>query len=61
MVETGAALEVHHFATLAGYGAEAINPYVAFDTIQTLLPSLPEALGFKEAQKRYIKAIGGKA
>ncbi|MDF1530161.1 MAG: glutamate synthase central domain-containing protein, partial [Sedimenticola sp.] len=58
VVETGAALEVHHFATLAGYGAEAINPYVAFDTIQTLLPSLSEPLAFKDAQKRYIKAIG---
>ncbi len=28
VVETGGALEVHHFATLAGYGAEAINPYL---------------------------------
>ncbi|WP_435684673.1 glutamate synthase large subunit [Sedimenticola selenatireducens] len=58
VVETGAALEVHHFATLAGYGAEAINPYVAFDTIQSLLPSLPEQPCFQDAQKRYIKAIG---
>ncbi len=58
VVETGAALEVHHFATLEGYGAEAINPYLAFDTIQSLLPSLPQPLTFEEAQKRYIKAIG---
>ncbi|PLY15717.1 MAG: glutamate synthase large subunit [Sedimenticola sp.] len=58
VVETGAALEVHHFATLAGYGAEAINPYVAFDTIQAMLRKLPEKLSFHEAQKRYIKAIG---
>jgi glutamate synthase (NADPH/NADH) large chain len=58
VVETGAALEVHHFATLEGYGAEAINPYLAFDTIQSLLPHLPEPLTFEEAQKRYIKAIG---
>ncbi len=58
VVETGAALEVHHFATLEGYGAEAINPYLAFDTIQSLLPRLPEPLTFEEAQKRYIKAIG---
>ena len=36
VVETGAALEVHHFAVLAGYGAEAINPYLAFDTIQSI-------------------------
>jgi len=58
VVETGAALEVHHFATLAGYGAEAINPYLAFDTIQEMLPRLPEKLSFEEAQKRYIKAVG---
>jgi len=58
VVETGAALEVHHFATLAGYGAEAINPYLAFDTIAELLPRLPERLDFEAAQQRYIKAVG---
>ena len=58
VVETGGALEVHHFAVLAGYGAEAINPYLAFDTIASLLPRLPEPLKFEEAQKRYIKAVG---
>ena len=58
VVETAAALEVHHFATLSGYGAEAINPYLAFDTIQSMLPRLPERLTFEEAQKRYIKAVG---
>ena len=58
VLETGAALEVHHFATLAGYGAEAINPYLVFETIQDMLPDLPEALDFEEAQKRYIKAVG---
>jgi len=58
VVETGAAMEVHHFATLAGYGAEAINPYLAFDTIADMLPRLPERLDFEEAQTRYIKAVG---
>ncbi len=58
VVETGAALEVHHYAVLSGYGAEAINPYLAFDTIQSLLLELPERLSFEEAQKRYIKAVG---
>jgi len=58
VVETGAALEVHHFATLAGYGAEAINPYLAFETIQHLLPELDDELTFAKAQKRYIKAVG---
>ncbi len=58
VVETAAALEVHHFATLSGYGAEAINPYLAFDTIQSMLSRLPERLSFEEAQKRYVKAVG---
>jgi glutamate synthase (NADPH/NADH) large chain len=57
VVETGEAHEVHQFATLAGYGAEAINPYLAFETIEQLLPELEERLDLKEAQKRYIKAI----
>jgi glutamate synthase (NADPH/NADH) large chain len=38
VVETGEAREVHHFACLAGYGAEAINPYLAFDTLPTCTP-----------------------
>ncbi len=57
VVETGEAHEVHQFATLAGYGAEAINPYLAFDTLEQLLPEIDEKLTLKEAQKRYIKAI----
>ncbi|MGD8956960.1 MAG: glutamate synthase large subunit, partial [Chromatiaceae bacterium] len=58
VVETGAAIEVHHFATLAGYGAEAINPYLAFDTIQALLPTLNDAPTLEEARQRYVKAVG---
>ena len=58
VVETGAALEVHHFATLAGYGAEAVNPYLAFETIQDLLPQLEGAPSQEEACARYIKAVG---
>jgi glutamate synthase (NADPH/NADH) large chain len=57
VVETGEANEVHQFATLAGYGAEAINPYLAFDTIGDLLPEIGGDIDLKEAQKRYIKAI----
>jgi len=58
VVETGAVREVHQFATLAGYGAEAINPYLAFETIETLRGQLPEELDSNEVRKRYIKAIG---
>jgi glutamate synthase (NADPH/NADH) large chain len=57
VVETGEAHEVHQFCVLAGYGAEAVNPYLAFETLEQLLPSLDEELTLKEAQKRYIKAI----
>ncbi len=57
LVETGEALEVNQFATLGGYGAEAINPYLAFETIETLLATLDEEITLDEANKRYIKAI----
>ncbi|MGI9413149.1 MAG: glutamate synthase central domain-containing protein, partial [Hyphomicrobiales bacterium] len=42
VVETGEAREIHQFCTLAGYGAEAINPYLAFETLEDLLPQLDE-------------------
>jgi len=57
VVETGAAREVHHFAVLAGYGAEAINPYLAFDAISALRPTLPEKTSEAELHKRYIKSV----
>ena len=57
VVETGEAHEVHQFCTLAGYGAEAINPYLAFETIEAMLPEIDEPIGYDEAVKRYIKAI----
>ncbi len=58
VVETGAAREVHQFAVLAGYGAEAINPYLAFETLAAMKDELPESLDEAEISKRYIKAIG---
>jgi len=58
VIETGAAREVHHYATLAGYGAEAINPYLAFETLESIRGQLPEQFDAHEVQKRYIKAIG---
>ena len=58
VVETGAAREVHHFAVLAGYGAEAINPYLAFETLSHIRTELPEELSEEEVHKRYIKATG---
>ena len=57
VIETGAAREVHHFATLAGYGAEAIHPWLAFESIVEIAAQLPGKPSIAEAQKRYIKAI----
>jgi glutamate synthase (NADPH/NADH) large chain len=58
VVESGEPREVHHFACLAGYGAEAINPYLAFETIVAMKDRLPGALDDYEIVKRYIKSIG---
>ena len=60
VVETGEPREVHHFACLAGYGAEAINPYLAFETLLDMHErgELPDEVDAKEVVKRYIKSIG---
>ncbi len=54
VVETGEARELHHFAVLAGYGVEAINPYLVFNTISNLVGEA----GYKKAQENFIKASG---
>jgi len=58
VVESGEVREVHHFCCLAGYGAEAVNPYLAFETLEQL--RVENGLPHKayEVQKNYIKAIG---
>jgi glutamate synthase (NADPH/NADH) large chain len=53
VVETGEAREVHHFCVLAGYGAEAINPYLAFETLGAL-----GGIPAEKARANYIKAVG---
>ena len=58
VVETGEAREVHHYCVLAGYGAEAINPYVAFETLEDLRAKKHPELAPAEVQKNYIKAVG---
>jgi len=58
VVETGSARETHHFAVLAGYGAEAVHPYLALETISALAQDLPGELGAKKAIQNYIKAVG---
>ncbi|MEE1557469.1 MAG: glutamate synthase central domain-containing protein, partial [Alphaproteobacteria bacterium] len=57
VVETGEARRVHDFCLLAGYGAEAVNPYLAFDTLSAMRSNLPEGLEEDELHSRYIKAV----
>ncbi len=58
VVETGEAREVHHFCALAGYGAEAVNPYLAFETLEDIRLKKGLALDARQVRKNYIKAIG---
>ena len=58
VVETGSAREVHHFAVLAGYGAEAVHPYLAMETLQAIHKDLPGDLSADKAIYNYVKAIG---
>jgi glutamate synthase (NADPH/NADH) large chain len=60
IIETGEAREVHHFATLLGNGASAVNPYVAFETIEDMRRRqlLPADMTADEARERYLKAVG---
>ncbi|MFW2339678.1 MAG: glutamate synthase large subunit, partial [Acidimicrobiia bacterium] len=57
VVETAEARKVHDFCLLSGYGAEAINPYLAFDSITALVDELPHGLTVREAHQRYVQAI----
>ncbi|MBX3682650.1 MAG: glutamate synthase subunit alpha [Thauera sp.] len=55
VVETGSAREVHHFAVLAGYGAEAVHPYLALETLAHLADDAETAAKYV---KHFVKAIG---
>ena len=56
VVETGSAREVHHFALLGGYGAAAVHPYLALETLHNLHDYLGD-YNQEEAEKKYIKAV----
>ena len=58
VVETGSAREVHHFALLGGYGAEAVHPYLALETLIALTPELPEGFDGRKAIRNFVKANG---
>src|SRR5512133_1545706 len=57
VLESGEPREVHHFALLVGYGASAVNPYLAFETIhdQVKLGLIPSSA--EDAEKKYVKAV----
>jgi glutamate synthase (NADPH/NADH) large chain len=58
VVETGSARETHHFALLAGYGAEAVHPYLAMETLAEMAHGLPGDLSGDKAIYNYTKAVG---
>ena len=61
IIETGDAREVHHMALLIGYGAGAINPYLAFESVEDLITEGMHGLGNMDpikAVRNYIKACG---
>ncbi len=59
VVETAEAREVHHFALLIGYGATAVAPYLAFETIEEMTgEGVLAGMDPEEAARNYVKAIG---
>jgi glutamate synthase domain-containing protein 2/glutamate synthase domain-containing protein 1/glutamate synthase domain-containing protein 3 len=60
VIESGEPRTIHHMATLIGYGAAAINPYLMFESLDELADHklLPQNLPREEAEKRIVKAIG---
>jgi glutamate synthase (NADPH/NADH) large chain len=58
IVETGEAREVHHIALLIGYGAAAVNPYLAFETIEDLVNAgAIRGVSVEKAIANYVKAL----
>ena len=55
ILETGEAREVHHFSTLIGYGADAINPYMAFDSIHQMINDQMLDMDFDKAVYNFLK------
>ena len=58
VVESGEPREVHHFALLLGYGASAVNPYLAFETLADMASQGLLSGDAEKAEQKYVKAIG---
>ena len=57
VIETGEARRVHDLCLLAGYGAEAINPYLAFYTLSDIVEKNHKTITEEDAHKKYVKAV----
>ncbi|MEB1808550.1 MAG: glutamate synthase large subunit [Bacillaceae bacterium] len=57
IAETGEAREVHHFAALIGYGVDAINPYLTFETYKQVVADGSLAVSYDEAVSKYVKGV----
>ncbi|RNA67966.1 glutamate synthase large subunit [Alteribacter keqinensis] len=58
ILESGEPREVHHFATLLGYGAEGINPYLAFETLEDMRETGQiELSSYEETEKRFVSGV----
>ncbi|AXI40084.1 glutamate synthase large subunit [Bacillaceae bacterium ZC4] len=57
IVECGEVREVHHFAALIGYGVDAVNPYLALETVRNAVQKGTIPYSYKEAVKRFKKAV----
>ncbi len=57
IVESAEPREVHHLALLFGYGADCVNPYLAYAAIEYLITEKEIVLDFRSAQKNYLKAL----
>ncbi len=59
IVESGEPREVHHFALLCGYGANAINPYLAYETLAYMVEKgfMPDVRDYKTAKYNFVKAV----
>jgi glutamate synthase (ferredoxin) len=58
VIESGEPREVHHFALLLGYGASAINPYLAFESLHDMVRQGLLSGDAEKAEQKYVKAIG---
>lgn len=61
IIEAGDVWETHHFATLIGYGASAVNPYMAFETIKAMREQgfVSKDFSYDKLEYNYIKAVNG--